>query len=104
MQQVNLISLLDNDFYKFTMQFAVVHLFPEAKAQYSFINRGAHEFPAGFAAALQASVNAMCELALTKEEKRFLATTCPYLPPTYLDFLEGYRYNANEVHIQQNGG
>lgn len=104
MGQVRLTSLLDNDFYKFTMQFAVVHLFPKAKARYSFINRGEHEFPEGFAEALQASVHAMGDLTLTKEEKEFLAITCPYLPPAYLDFLEGYRYNANEVDIQQNGG
>lgn len=104
MQKFYLSSLLDNDFYKFTMQFAVVRLFPRAKAKYHFINRGKHSFPVGFAAALQQSVNAMCYLKLTKEERQFLAATCPYLPPTYLDFLEGYRYNANEVQIQQSGG
>jgi nicotinate phosphoribosyltransferase len=96
-------SLLDNDFYKFTMQYAVVHLFPRAKARYEFINRGNHRFPANFASALQDSVNAMCSLKLTKEEKQFLAVTCPYLPPTYLDFLEGYRYDPAEVTIHQNG-
>jgi nicotinate phosphoribosyltransferase len=104
MQKFYLSSLLDNDFYKFTMQFAVVRLFPRAKARYHFINRGKHSFPDGFAAALQQLVNAMSDLKLTKEERQFLAATCPYLPPTYLDFLEGYRYNANEVHIQQNDG
>lgn len=104
MQKFYLSSLLDNDFYKFTMQFAVVRLFSRAKAKYHFINRGKHSFPFGFAAALQQSVNAMDDLKLTKEERQFLAATCPYLPPTYLDFLEGYRYNANEVQIQQSGG
>jgi nicotinate phosphoribosyltransferase len=33
-----------------------------------------------------------------------LAGTCPYLEPTYLDFLEGYRYNPAEVEIQQENG
>ena len=99
---VTLSSLLDNDFYKFTMQYAVVHLFPRAKARYRFINRGEHSFPNGFAKALQACVNTMASLQLSKEEKAFLAVTCPYLSPTYLDFLEGYRYNAAEVHIEQN--
>lgn len=96
-------SLLDNDFYKFTMQFAVIHLFPSAKAKYAFINRGKHLFPEGFATALQESVNAMALLKLTKVEKNFLTVTCPYLPPTYLDFLEGYTYNPAEVSIEQRG-
>ena len=43
----------------------------------------------------------MAKLQLSKEEKQFLADTCPYLEPTYLDFLEGYRYNPSEVEIQQ---
>lgn len=96
-------SLLDNDFYKFTMQHGVIKLFPHAKAKYEFINRGKHRFPAGFADALREAVNGMAQLRLTKDEKDYLATTCPYLDPTYLDFLQGYRYNPEEVVIEQNG-
>src|SRR5690349_7984851 len=94
---VQLPSILDNDFYKFTMQYAVVHLFPRAKAKYRFINRGQHHFPEGFAEALRAAVQSMTVLYLTKDEKRFLSNACPYLSPTYLDFLEGYRYDPDEV-------
>ncbi len=100
---VTLPSILDNDFYKFTMQHAVMNLFPKAKAKYHFINRGQHRFPPGFAEALRASVEAMEGLQLTKQEKKFLTATCPYLNPVYFDFLEGYRYNADEVKIEQNG-
>ena len=32
-------SLLDNDFYKFTMQNAVTKLFPTARVRYRFVNR-----------------------------------------------------------------
>jgi nicotinate phosphoribosyltransferase len=101
---VSLLSLLDNDFYKFTMQQAVIHLFPKAKARYHFINRGNHSFPAGFVEALQHSIDTMAKLQLSKEEKQFLAVTCPYLEPTYLDFLEGYRYKPSEVELQQENG
>ena len=100
---VRLPSILDNDFYKFTMQYAVVHLFPRARAKYHFINRGQHHFPEGFAEALRAAVQSMTALYLTKDEKRFLSNACPYLSPTYLDFLEGYRYDPDEVQIEQNG-
>ena len=98
-----LTSLLDNDFYKFTMQCGVVQLFPKTKARYTFINRGKHEFPKGFDKALRAAVDAMADLKLTKDEKAFLVKNCPYLSPLYLDFLEGYRYDPSEVHIAQEG-
>lgn len=96
---LSLPSILDNDFYKFTMQQCVVKLFPRAQARYAFINRGQHAFPEGFAAALKQSVTAMAGLKLTAAEKHWLSKTCPYLDPVYLDFLNGYRYDPSEVHI-----
>lgn len=98
-----LTSILDNDFYKITMQQGVIRLFPSAKARYKFINRGKHAFPEGFEKALRAAVDQMALLKLTKEEKHFLKVTCPYLDPVYLDFLEGYRYQPEEVQIEQHG-
>ncbi|MCP2039160.1 nicotinate phosphoribosyltransferase [Chryseobacterium sp. HSC-36S06] len=103
MSEVRLKSILDNDFYKITMQNAVVKLFPNEKVQYSFINRGKHHFPAGFDLELRKAVNAMAEMKLTKEEKEFLRVTCPYLDLPYLDFLAGYHYDPSEVHIVQAG-
>lgn len=100
---VALSSLLDNDFYKFTMQQCVVKLFPKAKARYAFFNRGEHSFPPGFANALQASVDSMANLKLSKEEKHWLAQACPYFDPVYLDFLHGYCYDPSEVQIKQQG-
>src|SRR3982751_2500967 len=101
---VELQSILDNDFYKFTMQQCVVKLFPKAKARYQFINRGRHVFPPGFAEMLRVSVDAMKDLQLTADEKNWLCATCPYLDPVYLDFLQGYRYDPSEVVITQEGG
>lgn len=96
-------SILDNDFYKFTMQHAVVKLFPYAKGRYQFINRGKHEFPKNFAERLREAIDDMAKLKLTHKEKEFLRETCPYLDPTYLDFLQGYRYDPSEVTIEQVG-
>ncbi len=103
MAEVRFNSILDNDFYKFTMQNAVVKLFPTQSVKYEFINRGKHLFPEGFAQALRDAVNAMAQLKLTKAEKRYLQETCPYIDLPYLDFLEGFHYDPSEVHIQQDG-
>lgn len=97
-------SILDNDFYKFTMQNAVIKLFPYAQAKYQFINRGETDFPKGFAEALQQEVDKMVNLKLTLEERRFLNENCPYLDPTYIDFLHGFRYDPTELSINQKGG
>ncbi|WP_226063233.1 nicotinate phosphoribosyltransferase [Kaistella polysaccharea] len=101
MSEVRLRSLLDNDFYKITMQNAVIKLFPNEKVKYQFINRGKHHFPPGFGDELRRSINAMAELKLTRDEKEFLRITCPYLDLPYLDFLAGYHYDPSEVSIIQ---
>jgi len=85
------------------MQYATVKLYPETQAKYEFINRGAHEFPPGFAEALKKRISEMSKLALTREEKEYLRSACPYLNSAYLDFLQGYRYDPSEVEISQNG-
>ncbi|ELY21169.1 nicotinate phosphoribosyltransferase [Vreelandella titanicae] len=98
-----LTSLLDNDFYKITMQNAVIKRFPYAHARYAFINRGEHAFPEGFGAELRREVDKMASLRLSDGEKRYLEITCPYLDPTYLDFLAGFHYNPSEVIVEQQG-
>lgn len=102
-KKVRLVSILDNDFYKFTMQNAVVKLFPSQVVKYEFINRGKHEYPEGFGEELRKIVEAMALLQLTKDEKTFLMQKCPYLRLPYIDFLQGYRYDPSEVEITQNG-
>ncbi len=85
------------------MQCAVVKLFPNRKASYKFINRGKHQFPENFDKALQKEIEKMQDLKLTKKEKEFLTKRCAYLPPTYIDFLEGYTYDPSEISINQKG-
>lgn len=101
MKEVRLKSLLDNDFYKFTMQNAVIKLFPNEKVKYQFINRGNHHFPHDFGTELRNAINAMAELKLTKAEKEFFRRACPYMDLPYLDFLAGYHYDPSEVEIIQ---
>lgn len=97
-------SILDNDFYKFTMQNAVIKHFPDAHAEYRFINRGNHVFPEGFDQLLKSHIADLPQLSLRDDELEFLHENCPYLDPAYLDFLKGYRYNPSEVHIDQTDG
>jgi nicotinate phosphoribosyltransferase len=94
-------SILDNDLYKFSMQNAVLKLFPRAKVRYGFTVRSKIDFPEGFAAALREQVNYMKDLFLLDLEKKFFAEKCYYIDPSFFDFLDGYRYDPSEVGIIQ---
>ncbi len=86
------------------MQHAVISLFPRAKVKYKFINRGNTKFPDGFDIALKQEIEQMANLKLSEKEKNYFQKAAYYLPPTYFDFLYGYRYNPNEVKISLKNG
>lgn len=93
-------SLLDNDLYKFTMQYAVITLFPRAKVRYEFINRGNTKFPNGFEKLVQREIENMSYIQTNEEELKYFQKVAYYLPPTYFDFLKGYKYDPNEVEVK----
>lgn len=98
-------SILDNDLYKFSMQFAIIKMFPNAEVEYTFVNRGKTPFPEGFDYELRKEIDAMRGLSLTRDEKDFLQEKCgTYIDRPYLDFLKGYRYDPSEVGVVQKDG
>ena len=86
------------------MGYAIAHTYDRVPVTYEFINRGGTEFPTGFDEALRAEVDVMSKLRLEKIERIFLQDVCYYLGPSYIDILQGYRYDPNEVNIRQQGG
>ncbi len=94
----------DNDLYKFSVMLVIQRLYPRAYVRYEFMNRGGTSFPEGFAEALKKEVIQMSKLKMTGEEKNFITRRCYFFDPVFIDFLEGYRYNPEEVRISQQEG
>lgn len=94
-------SVLDTDLYKFTTSYAYSKLYPRAYGQFRFIDRGKTTYPPGFAEELKKELQEMSKLALTKDEASFLSRELPYLPPTYIDFVRGFRFDPEEVKVEQ---
>ncbi|MDR0725330.1 MAG: nicotinate phosphoribosyltransferase [Prevotellaceae bacterium] len=94
----------DNDLYKFSVMLAIQKLYPKAMVRYRFFNRGETDFPDGFAEALKAELEKMTALKLSKQEKQFIEKRCYFFDPVFIDFLEGYTYDPDEVTISQTGG
>lgn len=95
-------SILDCDFYKFTMGQAVANQYPHVMARYGFINRGGHQFPQDFVVDLQNAYEAMRGLRLRDDEALFMESI-PFMKPTFVDLLRGFRFDPDDIHLNQNG-
>ena len=91
----------DDDLYKFTMCCAVIDNYPRAQVKYTFIDRDATVYPPRFAEELRAQVKMLESVVITDEEIEFMKRRCPYIPFWFYNFLKGFRYNSEWVHIAQ---
>ncbi len=96
-------SILDTDLYKFTTSYAYAKLYPQAMGEFEFIDRSNGEYPDGFDELVRAELRAMEQLSLSDAEESFLRRRLPYLPPFYIDFLKGFRFDASEVKVAFEG-
>lgn len=96
-------SILDTDLYKFTTSYAYSKLFPRAYGEFEFIDRSNSDYPEGFDRILKDELANMSNLVLTPQEEAFVRKQMPYLPPTYIDFLKGYRFDSAELEIFMDG-
>ncbi|MGI6073175.1 MAG: nicotinate phosphoribosyltransferase [Fermentimonas sp.] len=96
-------SILDTDLYKFTTSYAYSKLFPRACGEFEFVDRNNGDYPEGFDELIKDELKSMSMLSLTKEEEAFIKRQMPYLPPIYIDFLKGFRFNPKEVSVTMEG-
>jgi nicotinate phosphoribosyltransferase len=93
-------SILDNDLYKFTMQWAVLKLYPHVRVGYRFTDRKAKgKWTQAAVEELRRRINAMAELALTAEERAKAEAKMPWMHPGYWDYLANYRFDPSEVKV-----
>lgn len=93
-------SILDTDLYKFTTSYAYSKLFPRARGEFEFVDRNDGDYPKGFDKLVMEELNNMSKLYLTKDEEEFIKNKLQYLPPIYIDFLKGYKFDPTEVNVR----
>lgn len=97
-----IISLLDTDLYKLTMQCCVLKYFPDVQVTYKYTNRTPDmKFTREAVRWLSNQVQKLADLSLSEEELAFLRTNCAYLNEPYLRYLSTFRlYPDKQVHLQ----
>lgn len=85
------ISLLDTDLYKLTMQCAVLKYFPDVSVSYKFTNRTPHmKLTRAAFNWLHLQVEKLGNIRVTDEEIEWLEKTCPFFSKEYLEFLKTF--------------
>lgn len=91
------ISFLDTDLYKLTMQCAVLKHFSTATVTYAFSNRTPDKRLSRAAYQwLADQIRKLGNISLSDEEYRFLKDNCPYLTSEYLEFLRQFRLSPRD--------
>ncbi|OAX32258.1 Nicotinate/Quinolinate PRTase C-terminal domain-like protein, partial [Rhizopogon vinicolor AM-OR11-026] len=98
--EFKLVSILDTDFYKFTMQQAVFEYYPTAQAVYRFVHRDKdRQFPKACIEKFKISLNSFAEVQLKQDERVWLQDKCNYFKPNYLDYLQSYRFKPEQITV-----
>ncbi len=94
------LSLLDMDYYTFTMMQAILHQHPDTEVVFDVIVRSkeslVHLIPA-----IRKGIEDLCDLRFRDDELRFLAnpTVREYLRPDFVRFLSLFQFNLRYVQV-----
>jgi len=91
-------SLLDNDFYKFTMMQGVLHHFPDVDAEYTFNCRTGDVNISEYVDEINAELENLCSLMFHSEELNYLKSI-PFFTKDFIDFLSLFKLNMDHVKI-----
>ncbi|HNX57686.1 MAG TPA: nicotinate phosphoribosyltransferase [Spirochaetota bacterium] len=96
-------SLLDQDFYKFTMGQVVLHQFPDFWVRYAFKCRTPSvEWTPEMVREIEREIGEFCTLGFTVEELEFLRSI-RFLKKYFIDFLSLYRPSTRHVRVKYDG-
>ncbi|KAI8640768.1 nicotinate phosphoribosyltransferase [Parasitella parasitica] len=91
-----LMSLLDNDLYKFTMQYVVFKHYKDISVVYQFTNRDKNlQLNSEAAEWLGKQVKGMGHLKLTESEREYMSRL-EFLDADYVDYLAQFQYKPEE--------
>lgn len=92
--------ILDNDLYKFTMQQAVLHHYPDADVEYRLINRGKQTFSDCTLRSFHRKVQRYADQArLVTADRWALEQRFSFFKPWYLGFLSNFRLKSSQIHM-----
>lgn len=92
-----IVSILDNDLYKFSMSYFYMKTYPEAEGIFKFKDRDNRVYGEEFIERLNEEIQNLGKLALRDEEFEWAKKTIKYIPQFYWEWLKGFRFDPKKV-------
>lgn len=102
-------SLLDNDFYKFTMMQAIYHRYTDVWVKYRFKWRNwdqVHSLgisPKKIASQLRVELSNFCDLRFSEDELEYL-NSIPFIKRDFVEFLRLFKLNRDHISVTDDLG
>lgn len=93
-----MISILDNDLYKFSTSYAYMKLFPEARGTFQFVDRNKIPRTEEFLDNYRKELKSLSEVKLTNDEKEWCINNIPYIPSCYWEWLSSFTYDSDKFY------
>ena len=96
---MGLISILDQDLYKYSVSWSYMKLYPEAEGTFSFYDRNKTKFSKDFVESLRMEFAKLSKLSLTLSEKQWCIKHIPYIPEVYWEWLRGFSFDYDKIKV-----
>ena len=97
-------SLLETDLYKFTMWQAMLHRFPQTRAEYVFVCRNARDYPLShLIPEINEQLDHLCSLRFMPDELIYL-TSLRFIKRDFIDFLRIFQFQRDFIEVRDNAG
>lgn len=93
-----ILSILDNDLYKYSVSYAYMKLYPEAEGTFSFYDRNKVVHSKKFLEALKLKFAELSALKLSFKEKQWCISHIPYIPSVYWEWLSQFHFEIEKIN------
>ncbi len=98
-RDTTVISMLENDLYKFSMSYYYQRTTPEGVGTFQFTDRNGQKFTPDFVEKLKEEFKKLESLSLTEDEFQWCLKNIYFIPQCYFEWLKGFRFDSSIIRI-----
>jgi nicotinate phosphoribosyltransferase len=94
------VSILDNDLYKFTTSYAYMNKYPDASGTFEFVDRKNTTITQTMVQKINEAIDNLCNLTFADNEFEYCVNNIKYVPRYYWEWLKGFKFEKSKIEIE----